>query len=327
MALPRPPKPDWAWAAEVLRTTGQLPRDDPEQWFPRALLAQWFKDALCEVNEAGLEAAADGLLDAQTELSVTVAFQLELRANALPQRKHIGPSAALRKDLKTIALQAERVRAALKAIRGELLLHRAESEDGRRLERVHLSLHQGFLEGQHRRQWATGKRTLGNFDPNAEVGPRATMAPTWLEEGLAFLASTAEAAMDESPALPKPRGTEQSKPARDRFVRDVAEVWFKATGTRPTVQTREDQLALEKQSPFQKFHERVCGHVAGLRLRDGGIDWDQLTRPERDVMRNEFRSLGLCNLSPAKLAQLVRGTKFDPGSCGSKSGPDGDGLG
>lgn len=327
MAVAGPPRPNWGWAAEVLRTTGRLPRDDTEHWFPKEVLAQWFHEAQFELTSIALQAAADDLLTAKSQLFMSAAFHLELHANALPQRGHAGPSLALQRELKAVASGAERLRAALAAMRGEVLLQRANGEDSTWLEAIHILLHQGFHEGQIRRQLATGAVTnTGEFNPGAEIGAHVSAAPTWLEDGLALLHSSAEVANDlDRPRVP--RGRQRLKVARDRFVQDVAGIWWKATGVRPRVQAREDQVASGRRSAFQKFHEHVCGHTAGLYVRDRRINWSDLSPPQRNAVRDDLRSLGLCNISPATLAQLVRGIRFDPPIQGSKSTPDKDTAG
>jgi hypothetical protein len=323
MTIPKPPTPDWGGAAEVMRATGKLPKDDPEHWFPASVVGQWFEELGFEIAEIYVRGAAEDLFGAKCRLIGRALFYSDLAGNALAERERVGPTRAVLDELATIAKSAERIRGALKTIRGEVLLGRARRGASGELETLHQSLHQSFRQGQiQRQQVIRGPMFADRFDARIEVGPNATIAPTWLEDGFAFLAA---AAASLAPVrIYGPTLKRLMRPVRDQFIQDIAEIWWRVTGTRPTVQTRDDQVAAGKRSGFQGYHERVCAHIAGLHLRDRGLDWGNLDKQKRASIKTTLESLGLGNVTAATLAKHVRRIKFHPIDSGSNPTPDED---
>jgi hypothetical protein len=325
MTIPRPPTPDWGGAAEVMRATGKLPKDDPEHWFPASVVGQWFEELGFEIAESNVRGAADELFSAKCGLIGRALFYSNLMGNAAAERERAGPTKAVLDELAAIAKSAERIRAALSTIRSEILLGRARGGEAKELGALHLSLHQSFRDGQLRRQQVIrGSEFADDFDLAMEVGSSATIAPSWLEEGLALLAATAASIALTDTRVQTPTLKRLMKPVRDQFIHDVAKIWCETTGTRPTVQTRDDQVAAARRSGFQGFHERVCGHIAGLYLRDRALDWETLGKQKRGSIKTTLESLGLGLMTPMTLAKHVRGIKFHPNNSGSNRTPDED---
>ena len=316
LALPSPPPADWG-AALTTREIGKAPEDNPEQWFPADIVAGWFRECGFEIEDFKAKTAAQALLNAHGPLLGRALFEWKMQDDALGDRDHAGPTAALRSRLRSVANTAERLQADLSDIRGELLLLRAKGQQTSELESLHQSLHGVFHKGLLRRQRAFRcSQPNDELDWSIEVGPHASTMPTFLEQGLEQLSKAARStAVAKSPAsMPSEHSI---KTIRDQFIRDVAQIWVTTTSTRPSVGTWYNRRGERRCSAFKTFYEIVGGHVAGLIMRSGMIDWDGASNKKKDAIKARFHALGLIEISPSTLARRVRSVQFAPNPTGS----------
>jgi hypothetical protein len=297
-----PPEPiDWGAVATEFASTGALPSDDIERIFPVPSVQGWFERSGVAVNALQASSAATQLHRANSALLMGFGLSRQMLRFSFGSRTRDGVTGAARMNLVEIASSASRLRILLSELRGELLYQRIAGARHAALEELYALVHTSFYHGQVRRQALEQDKPISlarDFEPLAEVGSEATVAPTWLEEGLTCLADCAEHLPIDGTSSPK-RGADPAKEHRHDFIRAVARIWKATTGASPSVTGRDDQLAAGKLAPFQIFHTLVCGHTCGLLVRLSQLEWALAAKDERAPLKRSAKRLGLAPLPSA----------------------------
>lgn len=186
------------------------------------------------------------------------------------------------------------------------------------LERLHGELHAAFFYGQNKRQSLRdgySSSLHSEFDPQAEVGSRCTIAPTWLEDALAGLAGEARQSAEGASELQLPAIPAVAQAAKDGFVgasSSVFEVWGGTVTFMDSGSREPDQL-----SPFEEFHHQLCGHVAALLVRSFKLQWEDADPEHRNLLRDVARQLGLAPVPSASTLKRALTRQLSPQARGS----------
>lgn len=305
-ALPFPPESGW-----VLAVAGIGPAYEPELWFPSLSVQSWLVAAGVEIELTKCRQPAVQLVDA---FKAMMSLELEHLNAGLPNRERDGAETSLRNLLKGIAESARHLSAALLMIRYELLYRRARGLDCRKLEGLHVNLHEAFSAAQYRNEWLVKSNPPPDRGPLSLHQTRSKRSRTWLEEGCDAVASEASRSLFvEDDYLERmesrPRGV------REDFAKGVASAWVEATGVRPTVRGGDEG----KLSPFQIFYRLVCAHTAGLLAREA--DWDKSPTEAQAKFKRRLQRLGLLALpSASTLRRAMKSASEIPPTIGGKDG-------
>jgi len=288
-ALGLPPGPSFKLSdvIEYIGRTGKAPKEEPTYDFPLAHIHAWYEDAGFLVSDQMAYETAEALRWAKSGLTVKHALEADIIGLSYDGRGKDGPTASLKQSLVDIAKACETIRSALEDMRGELLYRKLNADRHRQLEELHEQLHRWFLCGQGKRAWANSVE----FDTapllqHGEVGQRATLAPTWLEDALTELAEAA--LVDQGIRLGRidPKRPYAANAIKSAFVLDLAKIWTSVIEEPPTISGRDDQVANDQLSSFQIFHQHVCGHIAGLVVRSWGVVWPNISAEQKVWLRD-----------------------------------------
>lgn len=314
-SLPPFPAIDWPAVSEHLDVAGEMPFEDPSPYFPPDFVKSWFAEAGFPIDDPVAAYASTILLTCQSRLFASDEFRKDVARPSKYRRRHDGPTAALANVLRDAEEAANNLKSALGELRWQMLHFKLDEIRLTELEHFHALLHGRFLQGQWIRLDAmngrTGTESYEEFLKCGSVGRKVSSSPTWLEDALHEFGDAIRTAQPiEVPEAHSPTPYSPVQ-VRNTFIRDVAGLWVVITRTRPQVFGGGSLTDAGNLSPFQIFHQIICGHVAGLLVRMSGRSWHEMSRLDQDTIRSRAADLGLKSLSPSSLQRaLRRGQEF-----------------